>query len=128
MTWFKRKARAALAVPEVQPVTWHDVAILKRSRRLDIVGESHYMPHLTALLRKGDSWDAHLIREPKNPYDANAVAVHIDGGCVGYVCRDDAVEIAPILDGMLAQHLGVMMHVALWGGTPDKPNIGVFAN
>jgi hypothetical protein len=128
MALFKRKTRAALAEPQDLPITWRDVAVLKRRRRLEIVGESHYVPHLKALLSRGDSWDAYLIREPKNPYDANAVAVHIDGGCVGYVCRDDALEIAPILDAMLARRQAVMMHVTLWGGTRDKPNVGVFGD
>jgi hypothetical protein len=40
-----------------------------------------------------------LVREPDNPYDSNAVAIHLDGGGgqVGYLSREDAVAYAGLL-------------------------------
>jgi hypothetical protein len=45
-----------------------------------------------------------IVPEPDNPYDANALAVHVampDGTIahVGYVPRELAKEVAPLLDG-----------------------------
>jgi single-stranded-DNA-specific exonuclease len=45
-----------------------------------------------------------IVPEPTNPYDKNALAVHVampDGTIahVGYVPRDLAREVAPLLDG-----------------------------
>ena len=39
-----------------------------------------------------------LRREPGNPHDANAIAVHAGGVHVGFVPRELAAEIAPELD------------------------------
>jgi hypothetical protein len=39
-----------------------------------------------------------LRREPGNPHDANAIAVHADGAHVGFVPRELAAELAPELD------------------------------
>ena len=57
----------------------------------DIVGESHYQGALENIAgpRTDESVEheciAHLICEDRNPYDSNAVAVHIDGKKVGYL-------------------------------------------
>lgn len=39
-----------------------------------------------------------LVREPLHPHDPNAIAVLIPQGKIGYVPRDYAAEIAPLLD------------------------------
>jgi hypothetical protein len=39
-----------------------------------------------------------LRREPGNPHDANAIAVHAGGTHVGFVPRELAAELAPELD------------------------------
>ena len=39
-----------------------------------------------------------LRREPGNPHDANAIAVHAGGVHVGFVPRELAAELAPLLD------------------------------
>ena len=40
-----------------------------------------------------------LIRERQNPHDANAVKIHVDNErSIGYVPREDAAELAPLLD------------------------------
>ncbi|MBK8467933.1 MAG: HIRAN domain-containing protein [Chloracidobacterium sp.] len=45
-----------------------------------------------------------LRREPRNPYDPNAVAIHLttsEGQKIGYVPKAMAAEMAPLLDGGL---------------------------
>lgn len=50
-----------------------------------------------AKLRKGE--ELVLVREPSNPHDRNAVAVHAaDGTKLGYVPRVDAPAVAKVLD------------------------------
>lgn len=39
-----------------------------------------------------------LRREPENPYDRNAVAVDTLGGQIGYLSKENAAEVAPIMD------------------------------
>ncbi len=40
-----------------------------------------------------------LLREPDNPYDRNAIAVHHASGQIGYVSRDNAKWLAEVIDG-----------------------------
>lgn len=58
---------------------------------------------------RDDTWreknvKVRLVREPQNPYDANAIAVASDtAGQLGYLPRTIAEELAPALDGALKQ-------------------------
>jgi hypothetical protein len=94
--------------------------------RLIVRGESHYMPALSRLLGTSDTWQAWLVREPRNAFDPNAIQVVIDNTCVGYVASEQAEAIAPQLDSLSARGYIVGFRVQLFGGTMDKPNIGVF--
>ena len=70
---------------------------------------------------------AELVPEPDNEHDPNAICVHINGRCVGYLSRRDAVEMGPaIVDGIEAQGTGMVRAVIAGheGGTTD--NLGVF--
>lgn len=94
-----------------------------------VVGESHYqdnlkglMDALTLLGRKGHGFIATLVLQPDNPHDANAIAVTCGGNCLGYLPRDVAAELHPLL-APLAPPLDVLAR--LTGGTPEKPSIGV---
>ena len=62
----------------------------------DIVGESDYQAAL-GLMAGGKTeegvdheCDAQLVPERGNPYDANAVAVKIEGETIGYLSRENA--------------------------------------
>jgi hypothetical protein len=59
---------------------------------IDIVGESNYQKHITAIseLVGRDPFPIRLVPEPSNRYDPNAVAVFAGGACVGYIRRDTA--------------------------------------
>lgn len=39
-----------------------------------------------------------LIRNPQNPYDANAIEVHFIGAMVGHLSKDVAARLAPLMD------------------------------
>ncbi len=65
--------------------------------RFPIVGESHYQREIESVTGKRTEEGLHgfrigavLVPEPTNPYDPNAVAVHIEGLVVGYLARDVA--------------------------------------
>jgi hypothetical protein len=53
-----------------------------------------------------------LVPEPTNPYDANAIAVQIEGQIIGYLPRATAQEYLPGLRHLMAVHGG---YVALRG-------------
>ena len=62
-----------------------------------IAGARHREEALAAAtLAPGDRLE--LRREPDNPHDANAIAVHGGGRHLGFVPRELAEEIAPALD------------------------------
>lgn len=55
-------------------------------------GVQRVLPHL----QSGMSLD--FKREPRNIHDKNAVSVYCSGCKIGYLSREEAVEIAPIMD------------------------------
>ena len=85
---------------------------------LEVVGESYRQDALWSMCSStpGDRVRhevvALLLPEPQNPHDPNAIAVHIDGGLVGYLARDTAVQYGPGLLALMARCGG---HVALPG-------------
>ena len=98
---------------------------------MEVVGESHYLDALTAITgRRGREHIrqpalAALVREPDNPYDADAVAIWIDGRKVGHLSRSDAQAYQePLL--VLARQNRVLARDALICGHEDTPNLGVW--
>jgi hypothetical protein len=73
---------------------------MKTEKRLSSIAGSSFQ-------RGADVWIAkmaagqqlRLAREPENPYDSNAVSVHIFQQHLGYLPRQFAAEIAPLIDG-----------------------------
>jgi restriction system protein len=76
----------------------------------EVRGEAHYQDAITACVdacvveQSSDlachaEFDAHLVREPENRHDANAVAVtSIGARTLGYLPRELAIDFAPTLD------------------------------
>jgi hypothetical protein len=89
---------------------------------LGAVGESQYQPTLKRAARQSRLCWACLVPEPDNPFDANAVAVKIQGETVGYLCRADARRYQRRL---LALTTAMEVPAKLIGGTFDKPSFGV---
>lgn len=88
------------------------------------VGEKSYQVDLAALLEGrgyspeslenhseavSESFVARLVPEPSNPYDSNAVAVHVDGRKVAYLSRRNAVLYCNASCGQAGE-----MRVVLW--------------
>jgi hypothetical protein len=77
-----------------------EVSYLPGSYEIPVAGLEHYaeaVRETIAAVTAGAEPDAILIREPGNPYDRNAVGVHMAGGQVGHVPRDIAAVLAPAL-------------------------------
>lgn len=65
---------------------------------VQVVGESNYQAALEQACDGSNvagpnrpSVIAHLVPEPDNPYDSNAVSVHVNGMKVGHLGREDAL-------------------------------------
>lgn len=89
-----------------------------------VVGMSHVerIEELTRNLDCGSELE--LVREPKNRYDSNAVAVHLPGGeRIGYIPRDRNTDIARLIDKGRTLALSV---VNLEAGYRNCPTLDVF--
>ena len=94
----------------------------------DATGPEPYLADLKgrarALAREdGRLWFlAALLREPDNPYDENAIAVHATGvGLIGYLDRETALDYAPVFNELARQGYSVGACPAmLTGGGPSK--------
>lgn len=72
-----------------------------------------------------------LYRNPENPYDANAIEVHVPmlgrRSMVGHVPRELAAEMAPVMDS--GEQLDAeVVHVLVEPGHEDNPGILVQVN
>jgi hypothetical protein len=121
-----------------------DALTLHAGGMLAVVGESHRQdalaqvariatgpePYLEELKGRARStarreavwFRAALMREPENPYDENAIAVHAAGvGLVGYLDRETALDYAPVFEELERQGFSVgSCPAVLTGGGPDK--------
>lgn len=96
------------------------VALLDGREDLEVVGESYYQDNLWRLVGgRGRPEDrvhvevcAVMVAEDDNPYDADAVALWIDGLKVGHLSREDARRFRP---GLLALQAAQGMPIALSG-------------
>jgi hypothetical protein len=79
-----------------------DITVLGGAEGLEVVGESYFQENLWRLVaprRPGD--DVHqdlfavLVAEYNNPYDRDAVAVHVQNLIVGHLPREDARRYRP---------------------------------
>jgi len=76
-----------------------------------------------------------LEREPNNPHDRSAIAVKVRGETIGYIPREDATILAPLLDAVRrnkaivhcirggvpgASHYGCQISIA-WDGAAPHP-------
>jgi hypothetical protein len=86
------------------------VHVLGGDEDLEVVGESNYQPALWAICgeRVGQRVryriGAVLVPEPQNPYDSNAIAVHVERQVVGYLDRQTAALYVRGLHELMASH------------------------
>ena len=80
---------------------WWNEPTLAAGKYQEVVGESHYQPALKAAADTyGRAQLAQLVREPRNKYDRNAVAVRLAGQTVGYLPRDEALDYHAVLSNL----------------------------
>jgi hypothetical protein len=115
-----------------------EVQLYEGREDLDVVGEASYQDNLWRIIRERRSPDgrvreevyAVLAAEPDNPYDANAVAVWIQGLKVGYLSREDARRYRPGLLALERQHgkpIALAGAIAGGGMRADGPGrLGIF--
>jgi HIRAN domain-containing protein len=112
------RGRRESSVPARAETTAVSVSLLGGQDDLEVVGELAYQDALWGLSggTVGDRIRRHivavLVPEPTNPYDANAIAVQIDGQVIGYLPRATAQEYLPGLQHSMSVHGG---YVALRG-------------
>lgn len=98
----------------------------------EIVGESHFQAQLWSLVGSTAAADERMPHEAvavllpvsDNPYDANAVEVHIDGMKVGHLSRDDAADLRADIEE-LSETNGtaismIVCNAAIFGGYVTK--------
>lgn len=67
-------------------------------RQVSIVGSGFYPGAGQAVLNLRAGQALRVVREPTNPYDVNAIAVHYFNQKLGHLPRGFAAEVAPIVD------------------------------
>jgi len=100
---------------------------LRGHESVNVAGESHYQEALRAIAGPGEvrmDTEAHLIPEPENDYDPNAVRVEIDGHKVGYLPRDLAPAWGPRLAELADRRRVGGCEAAIVGGADTA--LGVF--
>jgi HIRAN domain len=71
-------------------------------------------------------FQAALLREPSNPHDRNAIAVHASGvGHVGYLDRETAIQYLPVFDELASQGVAVGACPGFLTGEPGVTTLGV---
>jgi hypothetical protein len=89
-----RTARARREPAESGPATWLQLPAINIGPQVDVVGEQHYQEALEAVAAGHNAFGTRtrvltvtLVREPDNPYDANAVRVEAAEATVGHLSR-----------------------------------------
>jgi len=93
----RRLAAAFAVVIASAPVAATATEVVIVVQRSPLAGFRHYAAaEVWPDLKAGDRLE--LVREPDNPYDANAVRVEWRGRCLGYVPRSDNAAVARQMD------------------------------
>lgn len=95
--------------------------------RVDVRGEFYHQEAIRELLPRNlpDSGTelekvAHLIPEPKNRHDRNAVRVEVDGRLIGYLPKEVAGDYVPVLGGLIAKGLRPTTECHIWAYQRDE--------
>jgi hypothetical protein len=125
---FLRKRR--LEGPPAQQTL--EVTLVTGDESLDVVGESYRQDALWLIV--GGNTTEHvrhdvvaiLTPETKNPKDANAISVWVDGSLVGFLSREDAERYRPGLIALCQRHrrpVALRGHI-IGGGLREDGQIG----
>jgi hypothetical protein len=136
----RRRAEPTTTRGEERPawmVDGMEAVLLVGAEDLEVVGESHYQENLWRLVgphrrdeRVRSAIHALLVAEDANPYDANAVAIWIEGLKVGHLSRAVAHRCRPGLIRLQERHgrpIALEGIIAGGGIREDGPGrLGVF--
>ena len=91
---------------------------------LGVVGESQYRDAIeNAVGRRAeghqDIVDAAMVWEPSNPYDANAVAIQIEGRTCGYLARANAKRYRAVMEWCQSEGFVPVVRGDIYGGWRD---------
>lgn len=96
---------------------------------VDVVGVSQYQRVLEAAADEGAIVSATLILEDSNPYDDQAVAVHLNGERIGYLSRANARFYRADLAAAGAERANVRCKAKIVGGfetqSGDRAHFGL---
>ena len=108
---------------ESGPATWLQLPAINIGPQVDVVGEQHYQEALEAVAAGRNAFGTRtrvltvtLVREPDNPYDANAVRVDAAEATVGHLSRDDAPRFHAIIDRLASAGSPATCRAMLTGG------------
>jgi hypothetical protein len=98
-----------------------------------VAGESYYGEAIAKTVQtcwaddeEDRVFNAILVPEPNNEFDANAVGVWSSCGKLGHLPRDQAVIYRPLFDEIRRRgYDGGACEAVMRGGKADKPNIGI---
>lgn len=102
----------------------------------EVVGESRYLDGIKRVRylmdndAEGGTLMALLVAEPGNPFDRHAVRIDLvwdyQRETCGYLPREQAYRIQPLVRQANDDGLLVFLNATMYGGTVEKPNIGVW--
>ena len=89
--------------------------------RVDVVGEKFHEDEIRRLF-PGDFQSgsrqyegfAHLIPEPDNPHDPNAIAIKVEGNLVGYLARELATRYVDVMKRLVARGSMPTTNCQIW--------------
>lgn len=92
---------------------------------MEIVGETYRSKQIKAVVGRTPKLDeeveqqheAHLIPEPDNPHDSNAISVRIKDHVVGYLSREDALAYVSVLHRIAASGHKAVTSARVWATT-----------
>jgi hypothetical protein len=104
---------------------------LRGHELINVAGESHYQEALRAIAGETSGpvrheTTAHLIPEPENEYDPDAVRVEIAGAKVGYLPRSLAPAYGPVLAAVSARGRVAACEAVVAGREGPDVVLGVF--
>lgn len=117
--------------------------MVNHDEKLEVVGESRHLDGIKIVLKafrdggeEDNSMFAALVHEPRNPFDRFAVRIDLfavtgEGGRAsyekaGYLSREQAFRLHEYIKNLADQGLLPIISVQVYGGTVDKPNIGLW--
>lgn len=123
---------ALTQTPPRPPTKAPRTTILAGSESLEVVGEASHQDILWIL--SGSTPNAERVRvpivavlapEPDNPYDPNAIRVHIDTHPVGYLARETAAQYVPGLVALMRKTgTAIGLHGVIVGGGLRDDGVG----